>query len=270
MDVKMAFLIGLLKEGVYVAQPDGFFDPDHPEKVYRLRKALYGLKQAPRAWYDKLSNFLMSKGFTKGTIDPTLFTALESEGFLALTNTFFICRPGRCPLILQTLLRNTIPGVKLAKKFGCQRSRTALQCSELDSELTSLAGSELDLASYRIIEDYFLATCEHELCLFNFLLDNVKTLLEGSELTKEDRESQLVDRIEVRGTMPEVQVQLVMGELRTEWKDNAIDEDMDEQPVQDLALNVDNVFQADDSDAFDFDVNEAPTAQTMFMEIYHP
>ncbi|GJU63972.1 retrovirus-related pol polyprotein from transposon TNT 1-94, partial [Tanacetum coccineum] len=55
-------------------RPDGFIDPDHPEKVYRLRKALYGLKQAPIAWYDELSNFLMSKGFTKGTIDPTLFT----------------------------------------------------------------------------------------------------------------------------------------------------------------------------------------------------
>ncbi|GJY78805.1 retrovirus-related pol polyprotein from transposon TNT 1-94 [Tanacetum coccineum] len=43
----------------------GFVDPDHPEKVYLLRKALYGLKQAPRAWYDELSNFLMSKGFSK-------------------------------------------------------------------------------------------------------------------------------------------------------------------------------------------------------------
>ncbi|GJX59053.1 retrovirus-related pol polyprotein from transposon TNT 1-94 [Tanacetum coccineum] len=53
-------------EEVYVAQPEGFVDPDHPEKVYLLRKALYGLKQAPRAWYDELSNFLMSKGFTKG------------------------------------------------------------------------------------------------------------------------------------------------------------------------------------------------------------
>ncbi|GJU03651.1 retrovirus-related pol polyprotein from transposon TNT 1-94 [Tanacetum coccineum] len=51
-------------------EPEGFVDPDHPEKVYLLRKALYGLKQAPRAWYDELSNFLMSKGFTKGLPDP--------------------------------------------------------------------------------------------------------------------------------------------------------------------------------------------------------
>ncbi|GJY21504.1 retrovirus-related pol polyprotein from transposon TNT 1-94 [Tanacetum coccineum] len=65
MDVKMEFLKGHLKEEVYVAQPDGFVDPDHPDKVYRLRKALYGLKQAPRAWYDELSKFLISKGFTK-------------------------------------------------------------------------------------------------------------------------------------------------------------------------------------------------------------
>nr|GEZ23202.1 hypothetical protein [Tanacetum cinerariifolium] len=66
MDVKTSFLNGQLKEEVYVAQPDGFVDPDHPEKVYRLRKALYGLKQAPRVWYDELSKFLTSKGFTKG------------------------------------------------------------------------------------------------------------------------------------------------------------------------------------------------------------
>nr|GEX24756.1 retrovirus-related Pol polyprotein from transposon TNT 1-94 [Tanacetum cinerariifolium] len=65
MDVKMAFLNGPLKEEVYVAHPDGFVDPDHPEKVYRLRKALYGLKQAPKVWYNELSKFLTSKGFTK-------------------------------------------------------------------------------------------------------------------------------------------------------------------------------------------------------------
>nr|GEZ68936.1 retrovirus-related Pol polyprotein from transposon TNT 1-94 [Tanacetum cinerariifolium] len=73
MDVKTAFLYGPLKEEVYVNQPDGFVDPYHPDKVYRLKKALYGLKQAPRAWYNELSNFLVSKRFSKGSIDPTLF-----------------------------------------------------------------------------------------------------------------------------------------------------------------------------------------------------
>nr|GEV07391.1 hypothetical protein [Tanacetum cinerariifolium] len=73
MDIKTAFLYGPLKEEVYVTQPDGFADPYDPDKVYRLKKALYGLKQAPRAWYDEISNFLVSKGFSNGSIDPTLF-----------------------------------------------------------------------------------------------------------------------------------------------------------------------------------------------------
>nr|GFA89753.1 retrovirus-related Pol polyprotein from transposon TNT 1-94 [Tanacetum cinerariifolium] len=85
MDVKMVFLNGPLKEEVYVAQSDGFVDPDHPEKVYRLRKTLYGLKQAPKAWYDELSKFLTSKCFTKGTIDPTLFT-------IRWGRTFYLCK----------------------------------------------------------------------------------------------------------------------------------------------------------------------------------
>nr|GFA98469.1 retrovirus-related Pol polyprotein from transposon TNT 1-94 [Tanacetum cinerariifolium] len=73
IDVKTTFLYGLVREQVYVNQPDGFVDPYHPDKVYRLKKALYGLKQAPMAWYDELSNFLVSKGFSKGSINPTLF-----------------------------------------------------------------------------------------------------------------------------------------------------------------------------------------------------
>nr|GEU94996.1 hypothetical protein [Tanacetum cinerariifolium] len=50
MDVKSAFLYGTIKEEVYVCQPPGFEDPDHPDKVYKVVKALYGLHQAPRAW----------------------------------------------------------------------------------------------------------------------------------------------------------------------------------------------------------------------------
>nr|GEX58340.1 retrovirus-related Pol polyprotein from transposon TNT 1-94 [Tanacetum cinerariifolium] len=66
MDVKTTFLYGPLKEEVYVNKPDGFVDPYHPDKVYPLKKELYGLKQAPKAWSDELSNFLVSKGFSKG------------------------------------------------------------------------------------------------------------------------------------------------------------------------------------------------------------
>nr|GEZ12287.1 retrovirus-related Pol polyprotein from transposon TNT 1-94 [Tanacetum cinerariifolium] len=82
MDVKTAFLYGPLKEEVYVNEPDGFVDPYHPDKVYRLKKALYGLKQTPRAWYNEISNFLVSKGFSKGSIDLTLFITKHREDIL--------------------------------------------------------------------------------------------------------------------------------------------------------------------------------------------
>ncbi|GJX59980.1 retrovirus-related pol polyprotein from transposon TNT 1-94 [Tanacetum coccineum] len=82
MDVKTAFLNGPLKEEVFVQQPDGFVDPDFPNHVYRLKKALYGLKQAPRAWYDKLSSFLIEHHFTKGIVDPTLFTRRHGDDIL--------------------------------------------------------------------------------------------------------------------------------------------------------------------------------------------
>ncbi|GKB40972.1 retrovirus-related pol polyprotein from transposon TNT 1-94 [Tanacetum coccineum] len=61
-------------EEVYVCQPEGFVDPDHPTYVYRLKKVLYGLKQSPRAWYDTLSQFLLDNKFSKGAVDPILFT----------------------------------------------------------------------------------------------------------------------------------------------------------------------------------------------------
>ncbi|GKD65723.1 retrovirus-related pol polyprotein from transposon TNT 1-94 [Tanacetum coccineum] len=72
MDVKTAFLNGELKEEVYVSQPEGFVDPDHPTHVYRLKKAIYGLKQALRAWYNILSRFLLDNKFSKGVVDPML------------------------------------------------------------------------------------------------------------------------------------------------------------------------------------------------------
>ncbi|GJS59212.1 retrovirus-related pol polyprotein from transposon TNT 1-94 [Tanacetum coccineum] len=84
MDVKTAFLHGTLKEDVYVCQPEGFIDVDHPSYVYKLKKALYGLKQAPRAWYDELSTFLLQNHFFKGTIDPTLFIRRFDDDILVV------------------------------------------------------------------------------------------------------------------------------------------------------------------------------------------
>nr|GEU47043.1 hypothetical protein [Tanacetum cinerariifolium] len=73
MDVKSTFLYGTIKEEVYMCQPLGFEDPDHPDKVYKVVKAFYGLHQAPRAWYETLATYLLENGFQRGTIDQTLF-----------------------------------------------------------------------------------------------------------------------------------------------------------------------------------------------------
>nr|GEW61425.1 putative ribonuclease H-like domain-containing protein [Tanacetum cinerariifolium] len=82
MDVKSAFLYGSIEEEVYVCQPPGFKDPDHPEKVYKVVKALYGLHQAPRAWYETLANYLLENGFQRDKIDPILFIKKQKEDIL--------------------------------------------------------------------------------------------------------------------------------------------------------------------------------------------
>nr|GEW05451.1 putative ribonuclease H-like domain-containing protein [Tanacetum cinerariifolium] len=82
MDVKSAFLYGTIKEEVYVYQPLGFEDPDHPDKVYKVVKVLYGLHQAPRAWYETLANYLLENGFQRGKIDQTLFIKRQKGDIL--------------------------------------------------------------------------------------------------------------------------------------------------------------------------------------------
>jgi hypothetical protein len=82
MDVKSAFLNGVIQEEVYVRQPPGFERPKYPDRVYKLSKALYGLKQAPQAWYARLKMFLLEHRYVMGSVNKTLFTLNHVTDFL--------------------------------------------------------------------------------------------------------------------------------------------------------------------------------------------
>ncbi|GJS67273.1 retrovirus-related pol polyprotein from transposon TNT 1-94 [Tanacetum coccineum] len=127
MDVKTAFLNGELDEVVYVSQLEGFVDPDQPTHVYRLKKALYGLKQAPHAWYDKLSWFLMSTGFSKGVVNPTLFTRKTCKHILLIQ----IYMMGQMSFFLGLQVSQNLGGIfinqskyalEILKKYGLDSS----------------------------------------------------------------------------------------------------------------------------------------------------
>ena len=73
LDIKNAFLHGLLDEPILMQQPPGFSHPQMPSHVCRLHKALYGLKQAPHAWFARLSSQLNELGFLPSKSDSSLF-----------------------------------------------------------------------------------------------------------------------------------------------------------------------------------------------------
>ena len=79
MDVKTAFLNGVVEEEVYVEQPVSFETHDRDTHVCKLNKALYSLKQEPRTWYHRIDNFLTSLGFTKSKADSNLYYKVEDK-----------------------------------------------------------------------------------------------------------------------------------------------------------------------------------------------
>ncbi|GJW93998.1 retrovirus-related pol polyprotein from transposon TNT 1-94 [Tanacetum coccineum] len=135
MDVKTTFLNGELKEEVYVSQLEGFVDQENPSHVYKLKKALYGLKQAPRAWYDMLSSFLISQQFSKGAVDPTLFT-WQAGNDLLLSRGIFI--------------NQSKYASEIVKKYGMLSSDSVdtpmVEKSKLDEDLQ---GIPIDATLYR-------------------------------------------------------------------------------------------------------------------------
>jgi len=103
LDVKSAFLNGVLKEEVYVEQPQGFVKENEEAKVYKLNKALYGLKQALRAWYDEIDSYFNKAGFKKSPSEATLYVKIGEASSILIVSLYVddIVYTGSCPRLLE-------------------------------------------------------------------------------------------------------------------------------------------------------------------------
>ncbi|GJR67123.1 putative ribonuclease H-like domain-containing protein [Tanacetum coccineum] len=154
MDVKSAFLYGTIEKEVYVTQPQGFKDPDHPYKVYKVVKALYGLHQAPRAWYETLANYLLSNGCKRDDIIFGLTNKELCTGFEKLMkDKFQMSTMGKLTFFLGLQVQQKEDGIfishdkyvaKILKKFNY-------------SDVKSMIGSLMYLTASRL--DIMFAVC---------------------------------------------------------------------------------------------------------------
>ncbi|GKA15485.1 retrovirus-related pol polyprotein from transposon TNT 1-94, partial [Tanacetum coccineum] len=112
MDVKSAFLNGLLEEDVYVEQPPGYMKAGNEKKVLKLKKALYGLKQAPRAWNTRIDTYFKENGFKQCPYEHALYVKKNEEAYakeILKKSKMVDCNP------VSTLME---PGTKLSKFNG--------------------------------------------------------------------------------------------------------------------------------------------------------
>jgi len=173
MDVKSVFLNGIINEEVYVEQPLGFEDHQHPNHVYKLKKALYGLKQAPRQWYERLSNFLLSNGYERGMIDKTLFIkksnskiilvqiyvddiifaatkdSLCEEFVVAMQSEFEMSMIGELSFFLGLHFKQSKDGIFLCQSKYCKEILNKLEmesCKEVSTPMPSSCYMDVDVA----------------------------------------------------------------------------------------------------------------------------
>ncbi|KAL8106255.1 hypothetical protein AgCh_029879 [Apium graveolens] len=88
LDVKSAFLYGILNEDVYVDQPEGFVKQGCEHLVYKLRKALYGLRQSSRVWFERIEAYLLAEGFQQSQSEPTLFFKYNEVGKILIVSVY--------------------------------------------------------------------------------------------------------------------------------------------------------------------------------------
>jgi len=183
MDVKSAFLNGIINEEVYVEQPSGFEDHQHPNHLYKLKKALYGIKQAPRQWYERLSSFLLSNGYERGMTDKTFFIkksnskiilvqiyvddiifgatndSLCEEFVAAMQGEFEMSMMGELSIFLGLQVKQSKDGIFLSQSKYCKEILKKFEmesCKEASTPMPSscymdadVAGKEVDQTKYR-------------------------------------------------------------------------------------------------------------------------
>ncbi|GJW07522.1 putative ribonuclease H-like domain-containing protein [Tanacetum coccineum] len=159
MDVNSAFLYGTIKEEVYVTQPPGFKDPDHPDKVYKVVKALYGLHQAPRAWYETLANYLLQHrvyvDVLSGFTNKELCTGFEK----LMKDKFQMISMGELTFFLGLQVQQKEDGIfisqdkyvaKILKKFNYSDVKTASTPVDLEKPLVKDGDADdVDVHLYR-------------------------------------------------------------------------------------------------------------------------
>ncbi|GKD47432.1 retrotransposon protein, putative, ty1-copia subclass [Tanacetum coccineum] len=84
MDVKTAFLNGYLDEDIYMVQPEGFVDPNHPKKVCKLQKSIYGLKQASRSWNKRFDEEIKRFRFAQNLDDLCVYQNASGSNVIFL------------------------------------------------------------------------------------------------------------------------------------------------------------------------------------------
>ncbi|GJV19824.1 putative ribonuclease H-like domain-containing protein [Tanacetum coccineum] len=155
-------------EEVYVSQPPGFVDPDHPKKVYKVVKALYGLHQAPRAWYATLSTFLETHGYRRGTINKTLFIKKDKKDIM-MVQVFQMSSMGELIFFLGLQVKQKTDGLfisqdkyvaDLLKKFDLASLKTAITPMETKMALTKMR--KLMMWMYTLHIDLIVATSTTE------------------------------------------------------------------------------------------------------------
>nr|GEZ68031.1 hypothetical protein [Tanacetum cinerariifolium] len=237
---------------IFLAQPDGFVDPDNPNHLYKLKKALYGLKQAPCMWYDMLSSFLISQDFSKGLVDPTPFIRRNGNDLLLVQIyvddiIFAASTPELCDLFVKIMCSKFKMSMmeKILFFLGLQISQ-------------SPRGIFINQSKYAFesLKKYGFESC-----------DPVDTPIVEKSKLDEDKEGKAIDLSHYHGMIGTL---LYLTASRPDLKFAISLADADHAGCQDTRRSTSVVVlkfygQADDLDAYDSDCDEINSAKIALM-----